>query len=100
MNVSSNASASSLKTAMDEPVAVPMNQVSPTAVISLPVRLAGSWPQIASPPNRYVRPMARWSMAVLAGSPDRRAIVSPVTATIVPSTPMASRIRRSLMAGL
>ena len=29
-----------------------MNQVSPTAVISAPVRLVGSWPQIASPPYR------------------------------------------------
>ena len=29
-----------------------MNQVSPTRVISAPVRFAGSWSQIASPPYR------------------------------------------------
>ena len=42
-----------------------MNQVSPTAVISAPVRLVGSWPQIASPPYRYVRPIARCSRPAL-----------------------------------
>ena len=40
--MSANASASSLTAGIDEPMKAPMNQVSPTAVISAPVRLAGS----------------------------------------------------------
>ncbi len=52
VNVSENASASSLTAGIDEPTAVLMNHVSPTAVISRPVRFAGSWPQIARPPYR------------------------------------------------
>ena len=50
VNVSANASASSLTIGIDEPTALPMNQVTPTAVISRPVRLAGSWAQMARPP--------------------------------------------------
>ena len=57
--MSSSARPSSLTTGISECANGAMNQVSPTAVISAPVRLAGSWPQIASPPYRYVRPIAQ-----------------------------------------
>ena len=50
--MSSSASASSLTSGIPDKSSVPMNQVSPTRVISRPVRLAGSWSQIASPPYR------------------------------------------------
>ena len=48
--VSSSARPISLTTGIPEWANGPMNQVSPTAVIRAPVRFAGSWPQIASPP--------------------------------------------------
>ena len=48
--VSSSARATSDRIGMPTPSNVPMNHVSPTAVIRRPVRFAGSWSQIARPP--------------------------------------------------
>ena len=76
-----------------------MNQVSPTAVIRAPVRFVGSWPQIASPPYRYVSPIARWSSPALGVWPCWKLSTSAAIATIVPRTPMARRRPRPLMAG-